>query len=195
MNKILVILALFLMSFTPVSDSVVDRLNMKGPIVYDNTSYKLTWSSHPQENYYIQEYLPEGESQTNFNQMLTVCCFVGDYSVSDVAGLMIRSLDKRKKTDKVCNYILNKSPDGKKYILDYLMGESKGNEMTTAEFGVKFYKKVSLTNGKKAILIYSYIKRSYGAAITNMLKSLRTDRSKIINTMIASTKPDVSIKN
>ncbi|GHD24342.1 hypothetical protein ACFOEZ_10200 [Tianweitania populi] len=38
----------------------VDRLNVPGPITFQNKSYSLAWSSEPSENYIKQEYVPAG---------------------------------------------------------------------------------------------------------------------------------------
>ena len=44
------------------NNSPVDYLNIPGTIYFNSTSYNLSWTSHPSETYYKQEYLVKGET-------------------------------------------------------------------------------------------------------------------------------------
>lgn len=57
MKTLLPILSLLIMSFTISSDKPVDKLGVNGPLEFNKTKFELAWTSHPNENYYIQEYL------------------------------------------------------------------------------------------------------------------------------------------
>ena len=58
-------------------------------------------------------------------------------------------------------------------------------------FNINTFKK----NHKKALLIYSYSKRSYGENITAFLKNLGTERNDLLNVMISQELPKIKIKN
>jgi hypothetical protein len=150
--KITLLLASFFF-FTNIKDEPIDRIGIKGPLEFNKENFNLSWSEKPNENYFVQEYLPKGELTDSYNQMLTIHLFITDLDTKEAVQKKLNELETRKKTDPVCNYSVNESPDGKEFMVDFLMGESKGDKMTIAEFNVYHYKKIDLSNGKKGIHI------------------------------------------
>ena len=193
MKIILILTSFILLSFTNVKDEPLDRIGIKGPLEFNKENYKLSWSAKPNENYYVQEYLPKGETTERYNQMLTIHLFISNLDTKEAIQKKLNELETRKKTDPICNYSVNESPDGKEFMVDFLMGESKGDEMTVAEFNVYYYKKIALDNSKNGIIVYSYTKRSYGEEITKFLKNLGKDRTNFLNQMISTEIPTVKI--
>jgi len=194
MHKTLLLLSsILLLSFISLKEEPIDQLDVKGPLKFDNVNFKLAWAAHPKDAYYVQEYLPEAEKLANFNQMLTLNLFVTDIEVKDAVAQKTNELIKRKETDAMCNYKVNESPDGKEFIVDFLMGESKDNKMTVAEFNVYRYKQIELAAGKKAILVYAYSKRAYGNDITAFLNTLGENRMAYLNQMISTALPQIRI--
>ena len=182
-----------LMSFTTFNNEPVDRIGVKGPLAFNNTSFNLSWTDKPNDTYFIQEYLPKDEKAESFNQMLTLHLFDKDIKVKNAVKQKIQELDTRKKTDPTCNYQVTESPDGKEFMVDFLLGESKGDKMTIIEFNIYHYKQVDLGDKKKGILVYAYSKRAYGDDITPFLKNLRKDRTDLLNVMIGSEMPTVKL--
>ena len=193
MKIILILTSFILLSFTNIKDEPIDRIGIKGPLEFNKENYKLSWSAKPNENYYVQEYLPKGETTERYNQMLTIHLFITNLDTKEAVEKKVNELETRKKTDPICNYSVNESPDGKEFMVDFLMGESKGDEMTVAEFNVYYYKKIALDNSKNGIIVYSYTKRSYGEEITKFLKNLGKDRTNFLNQMISTEIPTVKI--
>lgn len=192
MKTILIALSTLLFSFT---NSPIDRLGVKGPLEFNKTNFKLAWTEKPSDIYYIQEYLPEGEYPERFNQMLTIHYFNTDLETKDAVGQKVKELTERKKTDAICNYQVTKSPDGKEFIVDFLLGESKDNKMTIVEFNVYRYKQIENFRKEKSIIVYAYSKRSYGDDITNFLTTLKDDRVSYLNAMISAEIPTVIIES
>lgn len=194
MKKALFAISILFFSFTTVTTNrVVDRIGIKGPLKFAKTDYKLVWTAKPNDNYFVQEYLPEGEKLESFNQMLTIHLFNMDIKTKDAVGQKVKELIERKKTDPVCNYQITESPDGKEYIVDFLLGESKEDKMTIVEFNVYRFKQIEITKKNKAIIVYAFSKRSYGDNITPFLKSLKDDRIQYLNEMISTEIPNVII--
>ena len=189
----LIALSTLLFSFTTISDNPVDRLGVKGPLEFNKINFKLAWTDKPNDIYYIQEYLPDGEKLESFSQMLTIHLFDTDIKTKDAVGQKVKELTERKKTDAVCNYQVTESPDGKEFIVDFLLGESKDDKMTIVEFNVYRYKQIEISKKKKAIIVYAYSKRSYGDNITNFFKTLKADRTNYLNQMISADIPTVII--
>jgi hypothetical protein len=195
MKTMLIALSTLLFAFTTFKEKPIDRLGVKGPLEFNKVNFNLAWTDKPNNIYYIQEYLPDGEKLENFNQMLTIHLFDTDVKTKDAVGQKIKELTERKKTDAVCNYQVTESPDGKEFIIDFLLGESKDDEMTIVEFNVYRYKQVEISNKKKAIIVYAYSKRSYGENITNFFKTLKADRTNYLNLMISAEVPTVTVES
>lgn len=195
MKQYLIFLTTILMSFTTFKNDPVDRIGVTGPLTFNKTTFNLSWTDKPNGIYYIQEYLPTGEKSESFNQMLTLHLFDTEIKVKDAVKQKTKELDNRKKTDPNCNYQVTESPDGKEFIVDFLLGESKGDMMTIIEFNIYHYKQVDLGDKKKGILVYAYTKRAYGDDITPFLKNLRDDRTDLLDVMIGSEIPTVKLAN
>jgi hypothetical protein len=195
MKTMLIALSTLLFAFTTLKEKPIDRLGVKGPLEFNKVNFNLAWTDKPSNIYYIQEYLPEGEKLENFNQMLTIHLFDTDVKTKDAVGQKIKELTERKKTDAVCNYQVTESPDGKEFIVDFLLGESKDDKMTIVEFNVYRYKQIEISNKKKAIIVYAYSKRSYGDDITNFFKTLKADRTNYLNQMISAEIPTVTVES
>ena len=81
----------------------------------------------------------------------------------------------------------------KSLLLTFYSGESKDDKMTIAEFNVYRYKQIEIAKKKKAIVVYTYSKRSYGDDITTFFKTLKDDRINYLNQMILADIPPVTI--
>ena len=195
MKIIFLAISSLLISFMSVSDDITDRIGVKGPLEFNGLSFNLAWSDQPRDNYYIQEYLPLGEKVESFEQMMTIHLFVTDMSVNEAVQQKGKELSSRKKSDPLCNYQITESPDGKEYMVDFILSESKGEEMTIAEFNVYRYKETDLGNNQKALMVYSYSKRSYGDGITPFLKNLKDEKINYLNEMALTSIPEVIIGN
>jgi hypothetical protein len=184
--------SILLLAFT--GDTVIDYLSVEGPLKFNQTDFELKWSDKPNDKYYIQEYLPKEENLNDFNQMLAIHLFDTDIKLKDAVSQKVNELNKRKETDAVCNYQVTESPDGKEFIVDFLLGESKDDKMTIVEFNVYHYRQIDLNKKDKGISVYAYSKRSYGDDIIEFFKTLKADRSAHLNEMISSKKPEIKLK-
>ena len=195
MNRLLIGLLTALLSLTAIAQNPVERLGVKENLEFDKTTFKLSWTAKPKDSYLIQEYLPEGETSAYFKQMLTIHLFLTDIKTKDAVKQKVNELITRKKTDSTCNYQVTESPDGKEFLVDFLLGENKNNKMTIVEFNVYRYKQIQISKKQKAILIYAFSKRSYGDDITEFFNTLGKDRGKYLTEMISTELPDIKIDN
>ncbi len=182
------------MYLEPTQNQPIERISIKGPIEFNKTPYSLAWSDKPNATYFVQEYLPKNETVERFNQMITVNVFVMDVSVEEGIKQKVVQLTKRKETDRVCDFNVTKSPDPKDSILDCVLSLEKDGELDVAEFIIYRYKQIELENRQKALLIYSYSKRSYGKDIPAFLKNVGTERSKLLKIMMIKELPKIKIK-
>lgn len=195
MKTAIYITSLFLIICSTVKSQVIERIGLKGPIDFNKTEFNLAWSQKPNANYFVQEYVPKNETVEKFNELITVNVFVLDTTVQNAVKQKINELIKRKETDKVCNFNLIESPDGKENILDCLLSVEKNGDLDIVEFIIYRYKQIELENHQKALLIYSYSKRSYGKKIKKFLQGLSTERENLLNVMIAKEMPEIIISD
>jgi hypothetical protein len=194
MKTTLVAIATFLSILTSHFNNGDEYLGIKGPLKYNKTDFKLSYSNKPNDKYYIQEYLPDGEQLGTFNQLLTIHLFITDIDLKQAAEQKINELTNRKKTDNVCNFRLIKSPDGKEFIVDFLIGETEGKEQKIVEFNLYRYKKVKVgSNKKQAIMVYAYSKRAYTRDIPSFLEALKDEKTDYLNEMINTSLPQITI--
>jgi hypothetical protein len=97
---VLPIFLLFLSGFAKHGNKdVVNYLNTSDTIVLDNVSYKLAWSSHPDENYYKQEYLPAHERVGSYSNMILIDFLTTPDSVTKIVGAKVSEMQSREKRD------------------------------------------------------------------------------------------------
>lgn len=194
MKKAIYFTSLLLIIFSTAKSQTIERIGLKGPIEFNKTEFKLAWSQKPNANYYVQEYLPKNETVERFNELITVNVFVLDVTVEKAIQQKVNELTKRKEIDKVCNFSVIDSPDGTESILDCLLSSGNDEKLDVVEFIIYRYKQIVLENHKKALLIYSYSKRSYDENIIKFLNGLSSERESLLNVMISAEMPKISIK-
>lgn len=194
MKKAIYFTSLLLIIFSTAKSQTIERIGLKGPIEFNKTEFKLAWSQKPNANYYVQEYLPKNETVERFNELITVNVFVLDVTVEKAIQQKVNELTKRKEIDKVCNFSVINSPDGTESILDCLLSSGNDEKLDVVEFIIYRYKQIELENHKKALLIYSYSKRSYDENIIKFLNGLSSERESLLNVMISAEMPKISIK-
>lgn len=122
----------------PVSDKLApgeNYLNTPKLIKLNGTDFTLSWSSHPSENYYKQEYVPSDNVVEKYKEMIAVELVVGDLTAKDAVNQKIQEIEARKATDRVSNYALKEDTETKELILDFMMSEGAG-ESTILEWNV-----------------------------------------------------------
>jgi hypothetical protein len=176
------------------TDSVVDRVGVKGPLTFGGTKFGLVWTDSPSAMYRIQEYLPAGETLESFRQMLTIHVFDVEMETKAVVDQKVRELLARKKTDPFCNYMVTTSPDEKEYMVDFLLSDSKSEDAdpTLLEFNVYRIKKIAYPDGKGAILVYAFTKRAYNDDILSFLDALKDERVEYLSEMIKTDLPTIT---
>lgn len=194
MKTTLLLFALLICSCKANIDNSIDRLNVNGPLEFDNVKFYLATAENPDDKFYIQEYLPEGKDLKNFDQKISVHVFEKDISIKEAVGKNLQELNERKKIDPICNYQVIESADGKEYIVDFVIEETVNDNKSLVEFHVYRYKQVEISNEKKAILIYAFTKRSNEDNITEFLINLKDDRKKYLNEMSKVELPEIAIK-
>ncbi len=156
------------------AQSATEYFNVGNPIKYCDTEFSLFWSANPQEDYFVQEYLPQGETLEHYNQMFTVCVILWDISPLDLVQAKIAELKQRKKSDPVTNYML--AENNGEYILEFIVSDTNNDQINTVEVNVHHYKPKNF-NGRNACILEVYSCRAYGDDIIEFIQSIPNKRN------------------
>lgn len=189
----------FLIFFTITSFTVKDNnagikdyLAIPGPIQYNKSSYKLSWSAHPTADYYKQEYLPANEKPETFNQMLLVEAVTGNITVRDAVNAKVKELEQRKKTDPSTNYQVIENAATGEYLLDFIVTQSSGDKISIAEWNAYRYVTLKGKSDKGGVMLFAYSKRAYGDGINSFFKMLKTSRTTDIRSLAVFEIPAIT---
>ena len=159
------------------------------PISFDNSKFYLGWSSHPAPHYYLQEYFVEGESPDSFTRMFSINLIEANITAEEAAQIKVAELDKRKASDKFCNYMIFHKDN--EYILDFLVSDAKGNDYPTIiERDIHYYKKVTI-NQKSYIQLSFFTQRASGDKMVPFINSIPDNREEKITEL---TEAKISIR-
>ena len=173
--KVVVSIIISLLSCLSLSaQSATEYFNVGNPIKYCGTKYSLVWSAQPQENYFVQEYLPKGESLDHYNQLFTVSVIFWDRTPLEAVQAKIAELEQRKKTDPITNYTV--AENNGEYILEFLVGDSSDGKMNAVEVDIHYYKQMTI-NGRNASVLSFYSCRAYGDEIMPFIQSIPEKRN------------------
>lgn len=174
MKAIIILITSMLCCLDVSAQTVTEYFDVGNPIKYCGTKYSLVWSARPQENYYVQEYLPKGESLEHYNQMFSVSVIFGDITPLEAVQVKIAELEQRKKTDPITNYLV--AENNGEYILEFIVGDSSDGKMNIVEVDVHYYKQMTI-NGRNASVLSFYSGRAYGDDIMQFIQSIPEKRN------------------
>jgi hypothetical protein len=173
MKKLLSLIIALVSVFSTYAQTPTEYFSVGKSIKYCGTKFEFAWSAHPTEIYYVQEYLPKGESFEHYNQMFSVCVLFYDRTPLEAVQAKIEELEQRKKTDPVTNYTVTEK-DGE-YILEFIVSDSNNGELNTVEVDVHHYKRMTV-DGKTASVLCFYSSRAYGDDIMPFIQSIPQKR-------------------
>ncbi|AQX06880.1 hypothetical protein ATB99_10950 [Elizabethkingia meningoseptica] len=170
-----------------------DYLSVPGPVKFNQASWNLSWTSHPSDNYYKQEYLTPGEQPDTYKKMLMLDYISGNFALNDVAGQKINELKKLKETNPVVQFQLYENNG--EVILDFLLSanDAKGN-ISIIERNIYRYKKTTDSSGQPGILLFGLSERAYAPDIHKFLTDLKDNAQTSLNAVAAFTIPSISLK-
>ena len=171
-----------------------DYLNTGKVITFDNVNYNLLWSSHPSDNYYKQEYLPEKDTLGRFKKLILLEFVKGKTPVKDIVETKIAELDSLKKSDPMINYQMFEKEG--EIMLDFIVSENipDTKELNIVERNVYRYKSFTGVNNKEGVLLFGVSERAYGEDINNFLLTLKEKRFDLPNTVGAFVIPGIIVE-
>ncbi|SEW47654.1 hypothetical protein SAMN05421841_3582 [Chryseobacterium wanjuense] len=195
MNKQLKTLILLLLPFffLNAQNKITEYLNIPGPIMLDSKTYQLVWSSHPNENYFKQEYLSSNENLQKYNTMVLIDFVKGNFEIKDAINQKVTELEEIKKTNPVVNYQVFENNG--EYILDFLITENSkdGKEILIAERNVYRYKLIN-ENNNKGVMLFAVSERGYKENMEAFFNNLKENSTKLVEIVGNYKLPDIKIK-
>lgn len=155
--------------------------NVGNSIRFGGEKFRLGWSAHPDDTFYIQEYFPRGERPESYRQMYTVSLHFCDRTPAEAVAAKIAELDARHESgDKLCRYQV--FGNGDERMLDFLVSAEKDGSLSIVEWDLHRYRQVEI-DGRPALLLLFYSHRAYGDDILPFLERLSKMRPERLEEM------------
>ena len=162
-----------------------EALGIPGPIVFEETTFDLAWTSHPNETSYKQEYLPAGEALESYSQMLMIDLLVEGANPEAAAADMIAGLEQRKASDPVVNFDMIANEATGELILDFLLSDSSTGTVIV-EWNA--YRYVPYGDG---LMLVGISRRGYGDEASGFIADLADWRTSSIEALAVMELPKV----
>jgi hypothetical protein len=173
---------------------MTDYLKVPGPVVFDQTPYHLSWTSHPSATFYKQEYLPKGETADQFRSMLLIDVVSGKLGVSDAVAAKLAEIKKIKETNPAVYYETFDNTKTGEYMIDFLLtANTPDGKINIAERNVYRYKAITDAAGRKAVLLFGVSIRSYNDGTTAFIAALKTNKKELVNQVAHFTIPVIKL--
>jgi hypothetical protein len=172
----------------------INYLGNENVIMFDKISFNLSWSSHPADNYYKQEYIAQGDTIEKFKKLVLLEIITGKVKINDIVSAKVAELKKLKEINPVVNYEIFEKDE--EVILDFLVSTNTpdGKYLSILERNVYRYKSIKENNEQKCVLLFGVSERAYGNDIDNFFPKLKEHRFDLINLVGQFQIPEIKIK-
>ena len=178
--------------FGQSNDKPINYYGTEETIKFDGIEYNLSWSSHPANNYYKQEYIAKSNNLDHFNDMLLIDFIISDASLETAVKAQVNKVIERKKTDAVCNYRVSHNENTDEYLLDFIMSDGKESVRLT-EWNAYRYKVYTDKAGHKGVLLFGVSHRAYDEEALDFLKQLGKFRDEHLKELRGYDMPKIQI--
>src|SRR5262249_49097925 len=124
---LILLLTSFCIAMITIAQSPVDHLGIKGPINFDSKTYNLSWSAHPNVNYYKQEYLQQGENADKYKSMVMVEAATGAITAKQAMDSKLAELKAMRSSNPFISFDTSYMADKKEYILDFVITQNSAD--------------------------------------------------------------------
>lgn len=182
-HQVAVLLQLLTSSFNCFAqhDSLVtERINVFGPIQFQNKVYNLSHTSYTADSAtystYKQGYLAAGDAPDTFRNMIIIDVFTGTFNLEDIANAKVDELRELQKTNPVVNYQSFTNRKTGEFMLDFIITENSpdGQYIDMAERSIYRYVTVTAKSGQQCGVLFGVITRSYGENVDPFMAVLRS---------------------
>lgn len=170
MKRLLLFTVCALLARGVCAQEPVAYFDVGDPIRFGGERFRLGWSAHPDDTFYLQEYFPKGERPESYRQMYTVSLRFCDRTPAEAVAAKIAELDARHDSgDKLCRHQVFENGDER--MLDFLVSAGANGTLSVVEWDLHRYRQVEI-DGRPALLLLFYSHRAYGDDILPFLRRL-----------------------
>ena len=187
---------LVLMCVTSFSQSKQpsDYFSVPGPIVFEQNSYNLNWSSHPSATYYKQEYIKKGEIAEAFKTMLMLEVLTEGVDAKTAVANKLAELKQMKASNPLVQYSELNNPNSGEYMIEFVLtANAPDGTVSIAERNVYRYKSYVGKSGKKGVALFAVSNRAYGKDVTAFFASLKSNQSILVTKVKSFKFPQITI--
>jgi len=167
-----------------------DMLGVPGPVSFQGQNYTFVWSSRPSADYIKQAYIPEGQNNESYSDMVLVEAVIGSITPIQVAAVQVQTLEARKGNDPVVNHSIIQNEATGEVLLDFLVSDMKADPIVV-EWNA--YRYVPLTGGG-GVALFAISRRAYGEdGARSFLSGLGAARNETISALAKYDIPAMTI--
>lgn len=172
------------------SPTVVERLDVPGPISFQGDVFNLAWSAQPSDTYFKQEYLPDGQTGDSYTQMFIIEMLTGTLTPLQSAQAQMGFLDGRKGSDPVVNYDVMMNDDTGEVMLDFVLSDLSADPVVV-EWNAYRYMQTD-----EGVALYAISRRGYGdEGAKDLLGGLKENRMPAVTALATAELPPVSVQD
>lgn len=172
------------------SQQVTDLLGIAGPIQFNGTEFLLSWSKQNSKSLYYQQFVPSDERREEYHQALNFSFLDKDIDIKDAVRQKIIQTQNLQKKMKSPILNVTESPDGREFIVDYVLDETTDMGNPLFEYHINRFKKAGVQN--KALLVLDYTKRYFVDSRT-IFKLVLKERNSLMSAMIEYQVPPITL--
>lgn len=191
--RLALIICFFKLTITNAQTKAVNYLNISNPLKIENKEYDLVWSSHPNQNYFKQEYLTSDQTLEKYKKMVLIEFVKGDFKLENVIQQKVSELEELKKNNPIVNFQVYENND--EYILDFLLSENSkvGKEIKIVERNI-YRNKIIKEKGNNGIFLFAISEKGYENDLEAFFNNLKNNSSELIETVGNFNLPNIKIK-
>ena len=194
------LLTISVFSFAQYDSLLTERLNLFGPIQFQNKTFNLLRTSYTPDsttyNSYLQEYLQPGERLDTFKIMIIINVFTGAYSLEDIANAKLNELRELQKTNPIVNWQPFNNKKTGEFMIDFITSENSGDGQYIDMVERSVYRFVTVNDkaGKECGVLFAVVVRSYGDDVDPFLTAYKTKaRGDLIKNVGMYKIPEITI--
>lgn len=179
---------------------LTERLNIFGPLQFQNKTLSLLRTSYTPDsttyNTYKQEYMVAGEGLDTFKNMVIINVFTGAYGLEDIANAKLDELRELQKTNPIVNWQTFNNKKTGEFMLDFLTSENSadGQYIDMAERTIYRYVVVTAKSGEECGVLFGVITRAYGDDVEPFMTVFKTKARGVLIQAVGTFKiPEITI--
>ncbi|OBX25834.1 hypothetical protein LX77_03110 [Gelidibacter algens] len=182
-------------TFSQTNKKPSDYFNVPGPIMFEQNSYHLNWSSHPSATYYKQEYIPKGETTEAFKTMLMLEVLTSGADAKTAVANKLAELKQMKAANPLVQFSEINNPNSGEYMIEFVLtANAADGTVTIAERNVYRYKSYAGKSGKKGVVLFAVSSRAYGKEVPAFFSSLKTSQNSLVKKVMSFKFPEITIR-